>query len=47
VTNLLGKHLFSEKNPGKDLDVSLLDAGIYLISFKAKEATWTAKFVKQ
>lgn len=47
VANALGQQLMQVKSPGSSLDLSSLEAGLYLISFRAEGGVWTSKFVKQ
>ena len=47
LSNLLGQQLGVVKNPGNYLDVSQLDAGVYLLTFRVGETAWTGKFVKK
>ncbi|GEM_PF-1066655 len=47
VANALGQQVMQVKKPGNKLAVSQLEAGFYLISFRAEGSVWTSKFVKQ
>lgn len=47
VANAIGQQVLRTKSPGERLDVSQLEAGLYLISFHAGGEVWTSKFVKQ
>ena len=46
ISNLLGQTTFNLPNPSNSLDVSVLDKGVYLITFQVGEAVWTDKLVK-
>ncbi|MBK9013178.1 MAG: lamin tail domain-containing protein [Saprospiraceae bacterium] len=47
VANAHGQQMMQVKSPSSKLDVSQLEAGLYLISFRAAGGVWTSKFVKQ
>ncbi|MCF8245683.1 MAG: lamin tail domain-containing protein [Saprospiraceae bacterium] len=47
MANALGQQVMQVKSPGNKLDVSQLQPGLYLISFRAGGEAWTSKFVKQ
>ncbi|MCC6725289.1 MAG: lamin tail domain-containing protein [Saprospiraceae bacterium] len=47
VSNALGQQLTQIKHPSNAIQVGQLQAGIYLISFRAEGAVWTTKFVKE
>jgi hypothetical protein len=47
VANAIGQQVLRTNSPGERLDVSQLEAGLYLISFRAGGEVWTSKFVKQ
>ncbi len=47
VANALGQQVIQVKSPSSKLDVSQLEAGLYLISFRVAGGIWTSKFVKQ
>ncbi len=47
MANALGQQVMQVKSPGNKLDVSQLQPGLYLISFRAGGEAWTSKFVKR
>lgn len=47
VSNALGQVQASFKKPGNKLELGELQAGLYLITFRAADSTWTSKFVKE
>jgi hypothetical protein len=46
VSNVLGQTQQTILRPGNTIDVSSLKAGIYVLTFRVADATWTGKFVK-
>jgi hypothetical protein len=47
VSNALGQQMINVRKPNGKIDVSALQSGLYLITFRAEGETWTTKFVKQ
>lgn len=47
LLNLLGQALSRQENPGAEIDLSHLAAGVYLVRFEAEGASWTGKLIKK
>ncbi|TDP60324.1 T9SS type A sorting domain-containing protein [Flavobacterium dankookense] len=47
IYNMLGQLLFSEKNPSKSIDVSILKSGSYIITISSNKGTLNTKFIKE
>lgn len=47
ISNALGQQLMQVNAPGKRIDVSRLQPGLYLATFRAGDASWTGRFVKE
>lgn len=46
MSNALGQQVLAVVSPSGKIDVSALQSGLYLITFRAEGSTWTSKFVK-
>ena len=47
ITNLLGQNIIENSKNIKNIDVSSLQKGIYIVELKTDKGEWNGKFVKE